>query len=131
MGGRLPSILRNIQAETKLLPERYGHTMKATQRIQQAAVWGLATLLLFSVMLFSVACTRGDGEKPGDTSSAGTQVVTTPATSGGTHGTDHGSDRPLDPDDGTVTPDGDRPGDPPTGTEGGHESRNFRSHFMH
>ena len=57
--------------------------------------------------------------------SAGT-TVTTPAT---TNGTGTGTGKPLDPDAGTVDPNGDA-GDPPTGTEGGSQGRGILPHRM-
>lgn len=102
--------------------------MKAIQSTKRAAALGLSALILSSVMLFSVACTRNDDKNPGDTT-AGTSTVTTPATSGN-NGTGSNSDTPMNPDAGTVDPNGDA-GDPPTGTDNGTESRSFRSHFMH
>lgn len=106
--------------------------MKATPHIHRTLALGLSTLLLSSVLLFSVACTRGNGDGAGGTTagtSTGTPAVTTPATSG-QNSTGSNTARPMDPDAGTVNPDGDA-GDPPTATDDGHESRSFRSHFMH
>ena len=114
-GGR---IARNI--------ERYGHTMKVTQHTKRAAAWSLSALMLSSVLLCSVACTRNDNKNPGDTTAG--QTVTTPAT--GNNGTGSKPDKPMNPDAGTVAPNGDA-GDPPAGTDGGTEGRSFRSHFMH
>jgi len=102
--------------------------MKAMQRIKNAAVWGLSALTLASVMLFSVACTRGGTQNPGDSTSGGSTAVTTPAT--GNNGTGTGTNRPLDPGAGTVAPDGDA-GDPPTGTEGGTRGRSVLPHMIH
>ena len=99
--------------------------MKATQRIKNAAVWGLSALTLASVMLFSVACTRGSDKNPGDTT-GGTTVVTTPAT--GNNGS--GTTKPLDPDAGTVAPNGDA-ADPPAGTEGGTKGRSVLPRMIH
>lgn len=113
------------QAGESPLPERYGHTMKATQRIKNAAVLGLSALTLASVMLFSVACTRGSDKNPGDTT-GGTTVVTTPVT--GSNGS--GTTKPLDPDAGTVTPNGDA-ADPPAGTEGGTKGRSVLPRMIH
>ena len=114
-------------AEETPLPERYGHTMKAIQRIRQASAWGLSALALSTVLLCSVACTRGGDRNP-DGTQGGTTVVTTPAT--GHNGTGSLTTRPLDPDAGTVEPNGDA-GDPPTGTEGGTKSRSILPGFMH
>ena len=103
--------------------------MKAIQRIRRASAWGLSALALSTLLLCSVACTRGNHQTPGDTTagtSSGTPAVTTPAS--GNHGT--GTTRPLDPDAGTVDT-GSNAGDPPTGTDGGHESRSFTKGFMH
>lgn len=109
--------------------------MKATQRIRRTAAWGLSALALSTVLLCSVACTKGNSNTPGDTTS-GTPSVTTPGssesgTTGGSQnssGTD--SDIPMSPDAGTVDPNGNA-GDPPTGTDKGDDTRGFRSHFMH
>jgi hypothetical protein len=101
--------------------------MKAIQRIRQASAWGLSALALSTVLLCSVACTRGGDKNPVGTGT-GTSTVTTPAN--GNNGTGASTTRPLDPDAGTVNPDGDA-GDPPTGTEGGSGSRSFRPDFMH
>lgn len=102
--------------------------MKAIQRIRRASAWGLSALALSTVLLCSVACTRGNGMNPGDTTTPGTSAVTTPAT--GNNGTGSNTTRPLDPDAGTVDTNGDA-GDPPTGTEGGTQSRSYRSRMMH
>ena len=98
--------------------------MKATQRIKNAAVWGLSALTLASVMLFSVACTRGSDKNPGDSTSGGTSAVTTPATG------NNGTTKPLDPNAGTVAPNGDA-ADPPAGTEGGTKGRSVLPHMIH
>ena len=100
--------------------------MKAIQRIRRASAWGLSALVLSTVLLCSVACTRGGDKNPVGTGT-GTSTATTPA--GGNNGTGSGTNRPLDPDAGTVNPDGDA-GDPPTGTEGGDKSRGIRPGFM-
>ena len=84
--------------------------MKAIQRIRQASAWGLSALALSTVLLCSVACTRG-GDKNPDGTQGGTTAVTTPAT--GNNGTGSSTTRPLDPDAGTVDPSG-AAGDPPT-----------------
>jgi hypothetical protein len=99
------------------------------QRIKNAAVWGLSALTLTSVMLFSVACTRGNDTHPGDTTggtTGGTTAVTTPAT--GNNGS--GTTRPLDPGAGTVTPDG-NVADPPAGTEGGTRGHSAFPRMIH
>lgn len=101
--------------------------MKAIQRIRQASAWGLSALVLSTVLLCSVACTRGDDKNPGDTSS-GTSAVTTPAS--GNNGSGSNTTRPLDPNAGTVDPNGDA-GDPPSGTEGGAQSRSTLPRMMH
>ena len=113
-------------AET--LPERYGHTMKANQSIKRAAALGLSALVLSSVMLCSVACTRDDHKNPGDTTAGGTQATTTPATDKN-DGSGSGSDKPLDPDAGTVNPDGEA-GDPPTGTTNDGTTGSEKGHSM-
>ena len=97
--------------------------MKAIQRIKQASAWGLSALVLSTVLLCSVACTRGDDKNPGDTT-PGSSAVTTPAS--GNNGSGSNTTRPLDPDAGTVDHGGNA-GDPPTGTEGGHGSRSTPS----
>ncbi|MBQ9151318.1 MAG: hypothetical protein IJX72_03635 [Clostridia bacterium] len=105
--------------------------MKANQSTKRAAAWSLSALVLSSVLLCSVACTRNDDKNPGDTTagtSNGTPAVTTTAT--GNNGTGSNSDTPMNPDSGTVDPNGDA-GYPPTGTDVGTEGRSFRSHFMH
>ena len=102
--------------------------MKATQRIKNAVTWGLSALTLASVMLFSVACTRGNGMVHGDTTSGGTTAVTTPAT--GNNGTGTGTTRPLDPDAGTVAPNGNT-ADPPAGTEGDTKGRSVLPRMIH
>lgn len=99
--------------------------MKAIQPIKRALAWGLSALALSTVLLCTVACTGGGDPTPGGTT-AGTTVTTTPAT----NRPDAGTNRPLDPDAGTVDPNG-TPGDPPTGTEGGTSSRSYRPDFMH
>ena len=114
-------------AEETPLPERYGHTMKVMQRIRQASAWGLSALALSTVLLCSVACTRG-GDKNPDGTQGGTTAVTTPAN--GNNGTGSNTTRPLDPDAGTVDQGGNA-GDPPTGTEGGNGSRGIMPGFMH
>lgn len=101
--------------------------MKVMQRIRQASAWGLSALALSTVLLCSVACTRGGDKNPVGTGT-GTSTVTTPAN--GNNGTGASTTRPLDPDAGTVNPDGDA-GDPPANTEGGSGSRSFRPDFMH
>ena len=101
--------------------------MKAMQRIQRVSAWGLSALILSAALMGMVACTRGGTNTPGDTTSA-TTTVTTPATGHSTTGT--GTTRPLDPDAGTVDPDGDA-GDPPTGTEGGTKGRSIMPRMMH
>ncbi len=103
--------------------------MKAMQRIKNAAVWGLSALTLTSVMLFSVACTRGNDNPPDGTTggtTGGTTAVTTPAT--GNNGS--GTTRPLDPNAGTVAPDGDA-ANPPAGTEGGTRGRSAFPSMIH
>jgi hypothetical protein len=101
--------------------------MKVMQRIRQASAWGLSALVLSTVLLCSVACTRG-GDKNPDGTQGGTTAVTTPAN--GNNGTGSNTTRPLDPDAGTVDQGGNA-GDPPTGTEGGNGSRGIMPGFMH
>ena len=108
--------------------------MKANQSTKRAAALGLSALILSSVMLCSVACTRDDQKNPGDTTAGGSTAVTTPAQNGGNNGSGSGSDTPMNPDAGTVNPDSDA-GNPPAGTDSP-ESRSyrddsFRSRFMH
>ncbi len=109
--------------------------MKAIQSIKRTAALGLSALVLSSVMLCSVACTRDDQKNPGDTTAGGSTAVTTPAQNGGNNGSGSGSDSPMNPDAGTVNPDSDA-GNPPAGTDNSQESRSyrddsFRSRFMH
>ena len=103
--------------------------MKAIQRIKRASAWGLSALALSVVLMGTVACTRGNHNTPGDTTATTTapSTVTTPAT--GNNSTGATTTRPLDPDAGTVDPNGDA-GDPPTGTES-NTNRSYRSHAMH
>lgn len=105
--------------------------MKAlTQHTKRAAALGLSALVLSSVMLCSVACTRDDHKNPGDTTAGGSTAVTTPAQNGGNNGSGSGSDIPMTPDAGTVNPDSDA-GNPPAGTnDSSTGDRGFRSRFM-
>ena len=102
--------------------------MKANQSTKRAAALGLSALILSSIMLCSVACTRDDHKNPGDTTAGNTQTTTTP--SSGNNGSGSDSDKPLQPDAGTVDPNGDA-GDPPTGTDNGGQSRSVLPRFMH
>jgi hypothetical protein len=86
--------------------------MNTIQRIRQASAWGLSALALSTVLLCSVACTRGGDMNP-DGTQGGTTAGTTPAN--GNNGTGSTTTRPLDPNAGTVQPDGNA-GDPPAGT---------------
>ena len=107
--------------------------MKSFQHTKRAAALGLSALILSSVMLCSVACTRDDQKNPGDTTAGGSTAVTTPAQNGGNNGSGSGSnsDIPMNPDAGTVNPDSDA-GNPPAGTNGSSDrNRGFRSDFMH
>ncbi len=109
--------------------------MKSFQHTKRAVALGLSALVLSSVMLCSVACTRDDQKNPGDTTAGGSTAVTTPAQNGGNNGSGSGSDSPMNPDAGTVNPDSDA-GNPPAGTDNSQDSRsyrddNFRSRFMH
>ena len=99
--------------------------MKVMQPIRQALAWGLSALMLSAVLMGTVACTRGGDNTPTDTTGSDT-TVTTPAT---TNGTGTGTNKPLDPDAGTVDPNGEA-GDPPTGTEGGSQGRGILPHRM-
>ena len=97
---------------------------------KRAAALGLSALVLSSVMLCSVACTRDDHKNPGDTTAGGSTAVTTPAQNGGDNGSGSGSDIPMNPDAGTVNPDSDA-GNPPAGTDGSsNKDRGIRPHFM-
>ena len=100
--------------------------MKVMQPIRQALAWGLSALALSTVLLCSVACTRG-GDKNPDGTQGGTTAVTTPAN--GNNGTGSNTTRPLDPDAWTVDPNGDA-GDPPTGTESGTKGRGILPGIM-
>ena len=76
----------------------------------------LSAVALTSVMLLFASCTGNGNMNPAETAT-------------GTHnGT--GTTAPLDPNAGTVNPNGDA-GNPPAGTDDGQESRQFRSDFMH
>lgn len=102
--------------------------MKANQSTKRTAALGLSALILSSVMLCGIACTRNDNKNPGDTTADGTQAVTTPSTDNGGSGSK--PDRPMNPDAGTVAPDSDA-GNPPAGTEGGTDGRSILPRFMH
>ena len=109
--------------------------MKSLQHTKRAAALGFSALILSSVMLCSVACTRGNQMTPGDTTAGGSTAVTKPVQNGGNNGSGSNSDKPMDPNAGTVNPDGDA-GNPPAGTDNSQESRSyrddsFRSRFMH
>lgn len=103
--------------------------MKANQSTKRAAALGLSALILSSVMLCSVACTRDDHKNPGDTTAGGNQTTTSPST-GNNNGSGSNTDKPMDPNAGTVAPDGDA-GDPPTVTDQGPEGRGILPRFMH
>ncbi len=137
------------QPAPRVCPKGMVLRMNATERIKQTGkhsrsierrrgVLGfVGAVSLAAVMLFSVACTRDDVmHDPKDTAgtgagtNAGTSMGTGAADSqpAGTPGTttpDTGA-KPLDPDAGTVNPDG-NPSNPPadTGTSG------TRSRFFH
>jgi hypothetical protein len=109
--------------------------MKAlTQHTKRTAALGLSALVLSSVMLCSVACTRDDHKNPGDTTPGGSTAVTTPAQNGGNNGSGSSSDKPMDPNAGTVNPDSDA-GNPPAGSDSrdtrSYRDDSFRSRFMH
>ena len=113
--------------------------MKSFQHTKRAAALGLSALILSSVMLCSVACTRDDMNNPGnpstsDTTPGGSTAVTTPAQNGGNNGSGSDSDKPMDPNAGTVNPDGDA-GNPPAGSDSrdtrSYRDDSFRSRFMH
>ena len=108
--------------------------MKAMQTAKRTMALGLSALVLSSVMLCGVSCTRGDHANPADTTGTGNESqngnkpsVTTPATDQN-DGAGSNSDKPLDPGAGTVRPNGDA-GDPPAGTEG-ENSRSILPRFM-
>ena len=100
-------------------------TLQDRARLTVTGVTAISSFDDRTVLLCTVACTGGGDPTPGGTT-AGTTVTTTPAT----NRPDAGTNRPLDPDAGTVDPNG-TPGDPPTGTEGGTSSRSYRPDFMH
>lgn len=113
--------------------------MKSFQHTKRAVALGLSALVLSSVMLCSVACTRDDQKNPGnpstsDTTAGGSTAVTTPAQNGGNNGSGSGSDSPMNPDAGTVNPDSDA-GNPPAGSDSrdtrSYRDDSFRSRFMH
>jgi hypothetical protein len=113
--------------------------MKSFQHTKRAAALGLSALILSSVMLCSVACTRDDMNNPGnpstsDSTPGGSTAVTTPAQNGGNNGSGSSSDKPMDPNAGTVNPDGDA-GNPPAGSDSrdtrSYRDDSFRSRFMH
>ncbi len=102
--------------------------MKATTKKMRGIMTVIAAVLLLSVMLTCVACTRDDHLPHDPKDTAGTVAGTGAGTAGGTNqgkpsvtapadgnGTGAGSLKPLDPDAGTVMPDK-TPGDPPAGT---------------
>ena len=101
--------------------------MKATRIVKRAAAWSVSALMLSTVLMGTVACTRDEHKNPGDTTAGGPQV-TTPAT-GNNNSSGSGTDKPLSPDAGTVAPNGDA-GDPPTGT-GSDTERSILPRFMH
>ena len=103
--------------------------MNANRNTKRAAALGLSALILSSVMLCSVACTRDDHKNPGDTTAGGNQTTTSPST-GNNNGSGSNTDKPMDPNAGTVAPDGDA-GDPPTVTDQGPEGRGILPRFMH
>jgi hypothetical protein len=113
--------------------------MKSFQHTKRAAALGLSALILSSVMLCSVACTRDDMNNPGtpstsDSTPGGSTAVTTPAQNGGNNGSGSSSDKPMDPNAGTVNPDSDA-GNPPAGSDSrdtrSYRDDSFRSRFMH
>ncbi len=98
--------------------------MKANRIVKRTAAWSISALMLSTVLMGTVACTRDEQKNPGDTTAGGT-TVTTPAQNGGNNGSGSGTDKPLNPDAGTVTPDSDA-GNPPAGNDNGTGSRSFR-----
>lgn len=105
---------------------------KAIQTTKRTAALGLSALVLSSVMLCGVSCTRGGHNNPSDTTANGEQngtkpSVTTPVTDQN-DGTGSNGNKPLDPDAGTVDPDG-KPGDPPADTDR-NDSRSILPRFM-
>ena len=85
----------------------------------------LSAMTLTSAMLLCTSCT-GDGNMDDSGTTAGT-------TAGTVANTDNGTASPMDPNAGTVKPDGDA-GNPPAGTDdgtgNGGASRRFGSDFM-
>ncbi len=120
------------------IAHREGTNRKTARR---AAAWSVSyAVALMAVMLFCVACTGGDGMNADDTNvgtsghhSGGTSAVTTPIQipdngnngNGNHNGNPTDSDIPMNPDAGTVNPNGDA-GTPPAGTEG----RGIRSRYL-
>jgi len=105
-----------------LCPKGMVIRMKAMQKPLRTVAQILALAVILSTMLLcSVACTRGDGQ-----GSDTTTGDSTPSTTTGNGQTT----TPMDPDAGTVNPDGDA-GNPPAGTDTTPNGRNFRSDFMH
>ncbi len=105
-------------------------TARGRGRRQQGA-WGLTCAVLMTAILLGCAsCTRDEIlHDPKDTgTSAGTMADTRP--SGGGTGGIPGTGKPLDPDAGTVNPNGDA-GDPPAAPDSGNTTKGFRAKFMH
>ncbi len=99
--------------------------MKATNTLRRGIAALACALLLGTVSLTFVSCTRNEMSDPKDTTSGTTETKPSENHGGTGMGTMPGS--PLDPDAGTVNPEAD-PGDPPAGTG---ESRSYRPNFMH
>lgn len=78
----------------------------------------LSVTTLAAVLLLCTSCTDGGNVNPSDTGS------------GNASQTENGTAKPMDPQAGTVNPDGDS-GNPPAGTEGGTGGSRFGGDFMH
>ncbi len=99
------------------------------RRGRRNTAWGMTCAVLMTAILLGCAsCTRDEIlHDPKDTAggtTAGTMADTKP--SGGVPGTGGA----LDPDAGTVNPNGDA-GDPPAATDKGDKGRSFRERYMH
>lgn len=109
--------------------------------VKRMAAWGISALMLSTVLMGTVACTRDEHKNPADTTggTTGGTTVTTPAQNGGNNSSGSSTDKPLNPDAGTVAPDSDAgnpPADSGSGSGSGTEGRSFRddgfrSRFMH
>lgn len=112
------------------------HTKQSAHKgsTPRRTAWGMTCAVLMTAILLGCAsCTRDEIlHDPKDTANgttAGTMADTRP--SGGTNGGTPGTGKPLDPDAGTVNPNGDA-GDPPAASDKGDAAgKSFRSRFMH